>query len=77
MQAPTDFITVVTEAGDTFDTIALEFCGSEMYATAIMSYNPDLVNVVIFGEGTELTVPVYDTGEAPDTLPPWRKADED
>ncbi len=65
--------THITQAGETFDTMALYLCGSEILATDIIALNPEYSNVVVFGEGAELTIPVYDTTETPETLPPWRK----
>jgi hypothetical protein len=63
----------LTQAGESFDTMALNYCGTEMLATDIIALNPEYSDVVVFGEGVELTIPVYDTTETPETLPPWRK----
>lgn len=67
-----DYKEHITNAGETFDIIALNECGSEILATDIITLNPQYTDVVIFGEGITLTVPVYDTTESPETLPPWR-----
>lgn len=65
--------THITKAGETFDTMALYLCGSELLASDIIKLNPEYSNVVVFGEGTELIIPVYDTTKTIETLPPWRK----
>lgn len=64
---------ILTSGCDTFDELALTHCGSERLAGEIIALNPDYCNVVIFGQGTELTIPVFDTKETPETLPPWRQ----
>lgn len=61
-----------TIQGDTFDAIALDFYGEETLSSAIMLYNPDYINVLVFGAGVELLIPVIDAA-APSTLPPWRQ----
>ena len=73
MQQPTSYIEIVTKAGDTFDSLALEHCGSEMLSSEIISLNPMYRNVLIFGEGINLEIPVYNTSITPETLPPWRQ----
>jgi len=76
MAAVTDTKTYITKAGDTFDGIAYDEYGNECYATNIIEYNQTYVDVLIFGEGVELTLPVYDTDTTPETLPPWRQSDD-
>jgi len=72
----TDNIKITTSAGDTFDELALTYCGSELLSSEIIALNPDYSNVIIFGEGVPLLIPVFDEADTPDTLPPWRTEDE-
>lgn len=75
MASVIDYTTYVTSAGDTWDEIAHSECGSELLSSELMLLNRKYMGVVIFGEGVELVVPIYDTTQEPETLPPWRSAD--
>lgn len=72
MQQAIDYVEYDTSASDTFDELALDFCGNEMYASEIIALNPDYADVLIFGEGVTLILPVYETEANAETLPPWR-----
>ncbi len=63
-----------TSAGDTWDEIAYKMCGNETLSSELMLLNRDYINVVIFGEGVKLTIPVYEESTSPATLPPWRRS---
>lgn len=76
MATVSSYTKYTTSAGDTWDDIAYKTCGSELLSSEIMTLNRQYIGVVIFGEGTTLTIPVYDTTQDPDTLPPWRAKDE-
>lgn len=76
MATVSSYTTYVTSAGDTWDEIAHKTCDSELLSSKIMLLNRPYMGVVEFGEGIELTIPVYDTSQDPETLPPWRGADE-
>lgn len=60
-----------TVNGDTWDTIAKTVYGDELKADYLMQNNPRLIDIFIFGIGTEVSVP-----DLPETtkaqLPPWR-----
>lgn len=59
-----------TKQGQTWDEIALEVYGKEIYADFLMENNPQHLNTLIFSAGIELKTP-----ELPETrkdLPPWR-----
>lgn len=64
---------IKTIAGDTFDTLALEFLGDEKLASAIIKENPDYCDTLIFDEGVTLIVPESVDVTLPETLPPWRR----
>lgn len=72
MQQAISYAEYDTSAGDTFDELALDFCGNEMYASEIIALNPDYADVLIFGEGITLIMPVYELEDRVETLPPWR-----
>ena len=76
MASVSSYITYITSAGDTWDEIAYKMCGSEVLSSEIMSLNRAYIGVVEFGEGVELIIPVYEASQDPETLPPWRIADE-
>lgn len=61
-----------TIAGDTFDSIALEFYGEENYSVFIMQLNPDYIQTIIFDAGIELIIPQINSEEK-STLPPWKR----
>lgn len=73
MATVSSYKTYTTIAGDTWDEIAFKECGSETLSSELMLLNRKYINVVIFGEGVELVIPVYDTAQTPSTLPPWRQ----
>ena len=61
-------------AGDTFDSIALDFYNNEFRASKIIEANPQYRNVIIFQGGEVLKIPILPP-EAADTLPPWKRGD--
>ena len=60
--------------GDCFDLLAGQAYGQEAMAGAIVAANPDYADVTAFEGGELLRIPVVDTVETPDTLPPWRRS---
>ncbi len=64
----TDYIAC---AGDTFDSIALEIYSEETFAHYIMQANPAYLQTLVFEGGETLRLPVFDTLETSETLPPW------
>ena len=75
MATISDYTTYITSAGDTWDEIAFKTCKNEFLASELMQLNREYIGVVIFGEGAELTIPIYDVSQDPETLPPWRRSD--
>lgn len=67
------YIPYNTEQGDTFDALALTVYRDEKLSSVIIQANPDYCDVLIFDAGVTLNIPVIDTTEMPDTLPPWRR----
>lgn len=67
----------MTREGDTFDALALEMYGEETLAHYIIDFNPDYADVLIFDANVALRLPIVDSVELPDTLPPWRRGNED
>lgn len=64
---------IKTVEGDTFDGLALEYYNDEKKAGVIIQGNPDYCDVLIFGSGTTVKVPILEDVELPETLPPWRR----
>lgn len=65
-------------SGESFDSIALEVYGDEIYAPDIMSANPALCGKVVFDGGEQVFLPEIDLPSSNDearlnnTLAPWR-----
>jgi len=68
--------TYTTREGDTFDALALAMYGEERLAHRIIKFNPDTADVVVFGPNAELKLPIYESVDTPETLPPWRRGEE-
>lgn len=60
-------------AGESWDLLAGQAYGSEVMASVIISANPDLADVLLFEGGEVIDLPIVETVETPDTLPPWRR----
>ncbi len=69
----TGYQTHVTVEGDTFDALALKYYNDEQLASRIISSNLDYCDVLIFEAGVVLRIPIMDTVDTPETLPPWRR----
>ena len=67
----------ITVEGDTFDAIALDMYGSEKMAHYLIEFNPDYADVLIFEGNVELHLPVIEDADLPQTLPPWRRGEDD
>lgn len=72
-QQTVGFIDYVAQGGDTFDSIALVAYTEERMASTIIEANPDLSDVLIFEGGEAVRIPIVETVETPETLPPWRR----
>ena len=60
----------ITKQGQTWDQIALEVYGKEIYADYLMQNNPQYLNIFVFSAGLELSTPALtDSRKA---LPHWR-----
>ncbi len=67
------FVDYITIEGDAFDALALQFFGEETMAWRIMEMNPDYRDVLIFGAGVQLKIPVVEATDSLEALPPWRR----
>ena len=72
-QQTVGFIEYTAQGGDTFDSIALAAYNEERMASTIIAANPDLSDVLIFEGGEAVPIPIAETVETPETLPPWRR----
>lgn len=63
--------TYTTQQGDAWDGIAFDIYGSEKYMGLLVDANPDLVDVLVFSNGTVINVPDI-PDETPEGLPSWR-----
>lgn len=62
-------------AGDTFDSIALDFYGQENISTFIIRENPSYRNTLIFKGGEVLYIPIIEQ-QIPTSLPPWKQVNK-
>ena len=67
--------TYITRQGDTWDTIALEIYGNEIYAGFLMENNYAHLDTLIFSAGAILSTPELPE-ETESELPPWRDDEE-
>lgn len=77
MRRVTGYKEYTTREGDTFDALALEMYGEETLAHYIIDFNPDHADVLIFSAGVALRLPIVENAETPDTLPPWRRGNDE
>lgn len=59
-----------TRSGDTWDMIAKEVYGDELYASLLMANNQELLEYFIFPEGVFVSLP--EVPEEESLLPDWR-----
>ena len=67
--------THIAAAGESFDSVAIDFYGDEFLADKLMKQKNNLPHIrkVVFTGGEKLTIPVYDDIESTETLAPWRQ----
>lgn len=73
MYRVTGYYDYKTQAGDTFDSLALQLYGEETLSHRIIAFNPDYADVLIFDGNVPLRLPIFEDLETPDTLPPWKR----
>ena len=61
------------KSGESFDQLSGQAYGQETMAGTIIRENPDMCDVVLFDGGEAIGLPLVETVESPDTLPPWRR----
>lgn len=61
------------KSGESFDLLSGQAYGQETMAGTIIRENPDMCDVVLFDGGEAIGLPLVETVESPDTLPPWRR----
>ncbi len=66
------FFEYETLQGDTFDSIALDFYGSEYKSSLLMEANPAYIRTLRFDAGVTLRIPIIEAEQAA-TLPPWKR----
>ena len=66
-------MTYTTIQGDTWDLIAYKVYGTEYVMDKLIQANTDYVDTVIFGAGTVLHTPDFETVQIPESVPPWMR----
>lgn len=61
-----------TMAGDTFDSISLDFYDDEHYSSEIIQANSNYRNTIIFSGGEVLEIPIIED-KTNNSLPPWKQ----
>lgn len=64
--------TYVTSQGQTWDMVAKQAYGNELYADYLMQNNPEQIETFIFAAGVVINIPDIKSVSAI-TLPPWRR----
>lgn len=64
----------LTQAGDSFDQLALDMYDDETKAGELARFNPDYCDVLLFDSGTLLKLPVFSDDDPPESLAPWRRS---
>lgn len=77
MERVTGFYEYETRQGDTFDELALQFYNDELLAHLIIDFNPQYSDCLILDEGINLRIPLYETQQTAETLPPWKQETEE
>ena len=65
----------VTKQGDTWDKIAYEQYGNELYADVLIMENIKYAGIVVFPEGISLVIPNVEE-ETEEDVPEWRDDEE-
>lgn len=76
MDRVTDYYEYETRQGDTFDELALQFYNDELLAHLIIDFNPQYSDYLVFDEGINLRIPIYEMQQSAETLPPWKQETE-
>jgi phage tail protein X len=66
------YIEYETDAGDTFDILALNFYDNEFKSHIIMEANSQHIDMIVLPAGLKLIIPIIDIDPA-ETLPPWKR----
>ncbi|MFD5019993.1 hypothetical protein ACFWMP_13915 [Paenibacillus sp. NPDC058367] len=61
-----------TMAGDTFDSISLDFYDDEHYSSEIIQANLKYRKTIIFSGGESLLIPIIED-KTVSSLPPWKQ----
>lgn len=62
----------VTNQGETWDTISLDFYGTPYKVKELIDCNPQYSDVLIFDANVMLNIPILDDEQA-GTLAPWKR----
>ena len=74
MPRVTAYYKYLTKAGDSFDSLALDFYDNEGKAGEIARFNPDLSDVLLFDVGQQVNIPVFSEDDPPESLAPGRRS---
>ena len=69
----TGYLRHIAKTGETPDILSLKYYNTEFMASYILEANVKHNDVVVYEDGEELFIPVFDTIEDDSTLAPWRR----
>lgn len=64
----------ITNQGETWDQISMDFYGTPYKIAELVSCNPQYSDVVIFDGNIALNIPILES-EAAETLAPWKRGE--
>ena len=62
----------ITNQGETWDTISLDFYGTPYKVKELIDCNPQYSDILIFEANVSLNIPILET-EKSNTLAPWKR----
>ena len=62
-----------TKQGDTWDVIALDLYGTEMFSWWLQQANPEHLDKFFFPSGIMLVIPELPPGATAEPVPPWER----
>ena len=71
--AQVGYFDYVAKNGDCWDSIAFMAYKVERMSHYLIQANLQYIDVLTFEGGEKLKIPIVDTLETPQTLPPWRR----
>ena len=69
----TGYLRHIAKTGETPDILALKYYNNEFMASYILEANVQYNDVIVYEDGEELIIPIFDSIEDDSSLAPWRR----